>query len=240
MPRMAGLGLLLILTAGRAALAQPASPPGEAATQPALTTPDIPASEAAPRPLPRKAGVQRSATSEPRAPGNPWIRTTGALAGVVALILLLGWGYRRVAAEGGWRGLAARPRPTPLIEVVGRAVLAPRQSVCLVRVGPRLVLVGCTPATMRALDVITDAELTARLLGIARQARPDSRTAEFERCLEHEAAAYGAEPEAPADAAVTASIPAGPGSERQVAAVRARLGATLERLRAGPARSVGA
>ncbi|RMF81313.1 MAG: hypothetical protein D6744_07280, partial [Planctomycetota bacterium] len=95
----------------------------------------------------------------------PWWRSIGSLAAVVALIVLLAWGYR-AAATSGWN-IVGRPRRPGVVQVISRAALSPRQSICLVRVGPRMVLVGVTADHVRPLDVIDDAALVAQLAGDA-------------------------------------------------------------------------
>ena len=246
-PWMAWSGFGLALTAATAfgatppasAREHPTSAPSRAVpaaqqTPPAADdpwpSPDIAAPPVDPRPLPRAASPRRAAaTAQPDTVGpisNPsagWVRTTLALGGVVGLILLLAWGYRRMAT-GTSLGRALRPRGTPLIEVVSRAALGPRQSVCLVRVGPRLVLLGCTPDAVRALDVIHDADLAARLLGQATAQRPDSHTAEFARCLEREAGTYPRATDDRGDEQLTPDEP-------RLDAVRQKLSDTLQRLR---------
>jgi flagellar biogenesis protein FliO len=121
-------------------------------------------------------------------PERPWARTLGALAGVVGLIVLLAWGYR--AMVGGNLPLGGKARRPGLIEVISKTPLSARQSLCLVRIGPRLVLVGQSHETLRALDVIDDADLAARLAGEAARKRPDASQAEFRACLEREAKDY--------------------------------------------------
>jgi flagellar biogenesis protein FliO len=120
--------------------------------------------------------------------GQSMIRTLGALAGVVGLIVLLAWGYR--AAAGGRLSLLRKLRRPGLIEVVSKTSLSARQSLCLVRIGPRLVLIGQSPDDLRALDVIDNADLAARLLGEAARERAGSSQAEFRDCLEREAKGY--------------------------------------------------
>lgn len=120
--------------------------------------------------------------------GQSMIRTLAALAGVVGLIVLLAWGYR--AAAGGRLSLLRKLRRPGLIEVVSRTSLSARQSLCLVRIGPRLVLIGQSPDQLRALDVIDNADLAATLLGEAARERAGSSQAEFRDCLEREAKGY--------------------------------------------------
>lgn len=228
MPRMAGLGLALLLGGALPVCGEPDDPlpatPSAAVLDDPWQSPDI-----APRMDARP--LQRSDTPRPPAMtargeepvGPPWARTTLALGGVVALILLLAWGYRRMAA--GSLGLTLRSRSAVVLEVVGRTTLAPRQAVYLVRVGPRLVLLGCTADAIRPLDVIADPDLTARLLGQAAAARPASATAEFAQCLEHQAGQYKRDEE---DVPEDTLSP----NELRLRAVRQRLSGTIERLRA--------
>lgn len=130
--------------------------------------------------------------SPPRAAaaGPSWTRTVAALAAVVALIALLAWGYR--AFGGGGVGHALRQRRPGIIQIISRAPISPRQSLCLVRVGPRLVLIGVSPDRMQSLDVIADAELTARLAGSAHAHKRDSTTAEFDASLRSAEQTYDA------------------------------------------------
>ena len=191
------------------------------------SSPEIAAPRMDARPLERGRGAaSRSADTrspEQRASGA-WLRTTLSLGGVVGLIMLLAFGYRRMAASGGGLKFALRAKHAALIEVVGRTALSPRQSVCLVRVGPRLLLLGCTPDSVRTLDVINDADLTARLLGQAAQQRPDSHTAEFARCLKEEAKA------GPGDAGLPEETLAP--DEARLSEIREKLNGTIRRLQA--------
>ncbi len=192
----------------------------------AWASPDIVAPHMAPRPLPR--GTEQSARSPlaatPARSANAGLRSTAALGGVVGLILLLAWGYRIVAGRGG--RLALRSTRPALIEVVSRTVLSPRQSLCLVRVGPRLVLLGVTPEAVRPLDVIQDADLTAQLMGWATQQRGDSHTAQFARCLEREAETYGT-----GEGQEETVVP----EDRRLLDLKDRLAGTVARLRAAAA-----
>lgn len=154
---------------------------------------------------------------------SAWGRTTLALAGVVGLIFLLGWGYR-VVTSGGRLSAALGGTRNQLIQVVSRTPLAPRQSLCLVRVGPRLILLGMTSDSVRALDVISDPALAAQLLGQVAQGQPNSHTAEFSRCLDQEAHHYREDD--PIDETLTPE-------ESRISAVKEKLAGTIERLRRG-------
>lgn len=171
-----------------------------------------------PRPLTRHS-IAPGTQSMPRSTATDaggWVRTTGALAAVVALIVLLAWGYRRAA---GLPAGVARGRNLGLVEVVSRAALTPRLSLWLVRVGPRLVLVGGGAEGLRPLDVISDANTVAGLLGEAAQRRPDSSVAAFASALADESKNYARHD----DGAAALDAP-------QLDAVRSKLAQTLERL----------
>lgn len=134
------------------------------------------------KPLRRDPSAKQTATrgSAADSRGGSWIRTSASLAGVVGLVLFLAWGYR--AATGNSRALLTRSRRTSAIEILGRTQLAPRQSICLVRIGTRAVLVGVSGEGLRTLDVITDAAAVAQLAG---QANSTARDA-FNQCLKSE------------------------------------------------------
>jgi flagellar biogenesis protein FliO len=150
--------------------------------------PDVPARES--RPLKRRSTAGRPSVLAGKSEnsGRPWMRTLGALAGVVGLIVLLAWGYRAIA--GGSLPMIGNARRPGMIDVISKTSLSARQSLCLVKIGPRLVLIGQSQDSLRALDVIDDADLAAKLVGEAAQRRPDSSQAEFQDCLEREARGY--------------------------------------------------
>lgn len=196
------LAILLFAFVSRSAAGGQLSevPPRGESTPPAVGAPDDAWAAIAPhaasedKPL-RRASAKPAAAARGDAAAAPasgvasWTRTLASLAAVVGLIVLLAWGYR--AVSGG--GLAlARQRQPGLIEVLSRAALAPRQSVCLLRVGPRLLVVGMSGDRLTPLDAFVDADLAARLAGEAASARRDSRVAEFRRALENETSHYGA------------------------------------------------
>lgn len=125
-----------------------------------------------------------------------WLRTLMSLGAVVGLIGLLAWGYRAVSGNGGL-ALGTRTRRTAMLEVVSRTSIGPRHSLCLVRVGPRLVLLGVSKERISAVDVISDESQAAQILGQHAKLRDDSHSAEFGECLKREGSAYAAESAAP-------------------------------------------
>lgn len=152
----------------------------------------------------RKAGTDPVGPAESNNPtetgssiGGSWVRTLGSLAGVVAIILFLSWGAKSMRNVGGSFN---RPRKAGLIEVISRTSISPKQSLCLVRVGPRMVLIGVTQERLQALDVITDPEVVSGLAGAAVSVQRVTEDRAFVNRLEKEGARY-LENEATASAA---------------------------------------
>lgn len=207
MPRMAHGWVVGWLTVWAVGLAGPGRadsprtvhPPADGAAPP-VSAPDDPwtPAELAGAPVQDELIRRRASAGSPAAPasasggGQSWLRTTASLAGVVALIILLAWGYRLVTGGTGRLLLGARARHAGLIELLARANLGPRQTLYLVRVGPQVVLLGATAGSLTALSVIDGPDAAARLAGERARAAADSCTAEFHRCLEGAAREYGA------------------------------------------------
>jgi flagellar biogenesis protein FliO len=157
------------------------------------------------------------------APGGPsvspgWLRTGLSLGGVVALIVVLAYLSRKIP-------LVYRGRRPGVIEVISRTQLSAKQSLCLVRVGPRMVLIGASGDRLSRLDVIEDPELTAQIAGLARQASPDSSTREFSARLDDEAVRYALGDGQGGETDAVESEPA-------LLAIKERLVGTIRRLKA--------
>jgi len=92
----------------------------------------------------------------------PWYRTgLGALAVVLALIGVVFVLARR------WLPSARIGSDHGIMRVAGRLAISPRQSLVLVRVGKRFVLVGVSPERVNAVCEIADAEEVAELVSQA-------------------------------------------------------------------------
>jgi flagellar biogenesis protein FliO len=98
---------------------------------------------------------------------------------VLGLFFLFAWVMRR-----GVPGTVA-PLPREVVEVLGRAPLAGRQQVHLLRLGGKLVLVSVTPAGAETLSEVTEPDEVQRLVGLCRQGHPASATSLFRHALEH-------------------------------------------------------
>lgn len=106
------------------------------------------------------------------------LKVAAALGLVLGLFLIVAWGMRRVSPAN------PPPLPTEALEVLGRAVLAGRQQVHLLRLGRKLVLVSVTPAGIETVCEVTEPEEVDRLAGLCRQAMPGSATAAFREVLQ--------------------------------------------------------
>jgi flagellar biogenesis protein FliO len=106
------------------------------------------------------------------------VTVAGSLGVVLGIFLLIAWLLRRAAPQG------LTLLPSEAFEVLGRAPLAGRQNVHLLRCGNKLLLVSVTPAGTETLTEITDPQEVDRLAGLCRQAGPQSSTAAFQRIFE--------------------------------------------------------
>ncbi|TWT44301.1 Flagellar biosynthesis protein, FliO [Phycisphaerae bacterium RAS1] len=226
--RLSSVALLMLLCSRATADEAPIATPPDA--PPLLQRPSetgaheagAAAEHAAARPVQRS----RSAAVRPAGgagdPGGSWLRSFGSLLGVVALIVLLSWGYRVVALGRGVR-LTSGGRRAPLIEIVSRYTLSRKQTLCLVRVGPRLVLLA-VGEQVRTLDVISDPDLASTLLGQV-ALEPNERAGAFQAALAREDKAYGAQEDNESDAHEI-------GADTSLNQARSALLGSLRRLRA--------
>lgn len=106
------------------------------------------------------------------------VTVAGSLGVVLGIFLLAAWLFRRAAPQGFSR------LPNEAFEVLGRAPLAGRQNVHLLRCGNKLLLVSITPTGTETLTEITDPPEVDRLAGLCRQAGPQSSTAAFRQIFE--------------------------------------------------------
>jgi len=124
---------------------------------------------------------------------NAMIQTALALAGVVALILVIAWVYER--STRARRGLSAPARggrarsPAGLIEVLARYPMGPRQSLVLLKFDRRVLLLNQTaprggPLVTTTLCELTDAEDVASVLVKVRDADGESIDRAFRDAME--------------------------------------------------------
>lgn len=115
------------------------------------------------------------------APQTPWYRTSlGALALVLSLMALLYFALKRWAPS-------IKMQDAGLVRVMSRTVVGPRQSLVLLRVGQRVVLVGVSPDRVDRVCEIADSEEVA---AITAQAAAGHTRGEFSAWLDREAAEF--------------------------------------------------
>ncbi len=112
-----------------------------------------------------------------------------ALGIVVVLIFLTRFVLRRFGRPIGI-GIG-KPRTTGPVELLSRTQVNPRQQLLLVRLGQRLVLVGCSPEGFSALSEVTDADEQARITAEFTGARKDPASGRYERTERSAAASDG-------------------------------------------------
>lgn len=127
------------------------------------------------------AGNARQPTGKSGRPsGLPSLVTAGSsLAVVLGLFFVFAWVMRRTT-PGGLTLL-----PSEVVEILGRAPLASRQQVHLIRLGSKLLLVSVTQAGVETLSEVTDPEEVDRLAGICRQTQSGSSTEAFRQVFQH-------------------------------------------------------
>jgi len=120
--------------------------------------------------------------------GGWWGRLEGLMPLLVVLLVIaaLSLAARRLMPRK-WR---AHLTGLGVIEILARQYLAPKQSVALLKVGRRVVLVGVTAERVSHLETITDADEIAELVGRAASQRPGSLSSAFRCEVLNEAARY--------------------------------------------------
>lgn len=111
-------------------------------------------------------------------PSSQQMTATGAgLAITVGLLLSFMWLIRSMAPK------SSRALPREVVEVLGRAPLAGKQTTQLVRVGHKLVLIAVTPDGAETLTEITDPDEVSRLVAACDASGGRGSTAEFDALL---------------------------------------------------------
>jgi flagellar biogenesis protein FliO len=180
-------------------LAQAPSRPGEVRLAGHFVPAGAPAGEAdhrqasaaknAPQPLPisardaepiNRAGkkTDRAEPEEPSPSIDSLMTIVGSLSVVVGLFLVTIWCLRRNMPK------STRLLPAEVVEVLGRAPLAGRQQMHLIRFGHKLVLAAVSPAGVDTISEVTDPAEVDRLAGYCEQTRSASATAAFRGILD--------------------------------------------------------
>jgi flagellar biogenesis protein FliO len=137
-----------------------------------------PASKSPLRLAPRSQS-SRQPTAKPAAPSPAGALTTvaGSLGAVLALFLVIAWCSKRFSPAG------ASLLPKEAVELLGRAPLAPRQQMQLVRIGNKLLLVAISGTDAETLTEITEPTEVEHLTALCRRGQPSSASAAFKETL---------------------------------------------------------
>jgi flagellar protein FliO/FliZ len=149
-----------------------------------LVAAEEPVARAAKAPLrlaPRSEASLAISTGSPRpAPASPTTALTtvaGSLTAVLGLFVIVAWCGRRFAPPG------TRLLPKEAVELLGRAPLASRQQMQLVRIGNKLLLIALSPVGIETLTEIVEPAEVEHLLGLCRRGQSGSSTVAFRQAL---------------------------------------------------------
>lgn len=110
-------------------------------------------------------------------PGGGFWTMLPSLLLVLALLAGCVWAARKYLPGAGRLG------GNPAMKVIGRTQVSPRQSLLLVKIGRRLLVVGATADRLTRIDNITDPTEVSEIIGLVESARPGSATAGFQNAL---------------------------------------------------------
>jgi len=168
---------LAATTASSADSLKAGSPPpkGEAEATP---KPDIPSGDDLKQ---RSGGVEHGLIDDPGSTEEDadsdftWLSLVAPLAVVLLVICLVFWAVRKYVP--GMRRLAG----SSAVRVLARTYLSPRQSVTLVKVGRRVLVVGQSADRLSGLGEISDGEEVSELLGLCRSEGDHSVSKNFQK-----------------------------------------------------------
>lgn len=188
-----------------------------------------------PQTPPPAAGIERTPLGPPASEAQPlpantendssWLLDTlTALGIVIALILLLRWGWSR------WTG---RPLITaaasPVVEVLSRTSVAARNHVVLLRVGGRILIASDSPAGLRTLASVDDPDEVADLLAAVTASRTASAGGNFRAVLDRLNGTAASKSDAPDFADL--DVEGGDDDEHRLDTARASIAGVLGRVR---------
>ncbi|MBN2563509.1 MAG: flagellar biosynthetic protein FliO [Phycisphaerae bacterium] len=147
------------------------------------------------RPLRRRGTGRASPQSNP--PTMDKVASSKPLDVLWPLLVVLGLIAASVVAFRRWVPRANRLGAGGVINILARHYLSPKQSLCLVRLGPRVLLIGVSPDRINAVAEIGDPEEAAVILSAVERSKPGSFSSMFARLTERdvENEVWGAEQE---------------------------------------------
>lgn len=152
-----------------------------------------------PPPAPLRRLTPRGETSPVESSGHSRMPSAGSALSALAVVVLLIFGAARLWKTHGPKLPTAAPREA--IEVLGRCRIESRQSVYLVRLGSRVLVLGSSGGELSALSEVTDAVevdlITAQCRDGAGSSSPFSRLFEARRKAEEDVAGVPAREQRP-------------------------------------------
>lgn len=169
-------------TTGDTKSAQTQAPPTAALSAPVSSRESLPLG-----PAPKVApGVERSGEVEPVQRSNSALRTIGGLAVVLGLIFVMRWaivrGARRRGGLMGQLGAGGRA-PSGLLEVLGRYPVGRGQTLSLLRLDRRVLLLSQSSSGFTTLAEVTSPDDVASILMKAADEEGVSMTHRFQKLL---------------------------------------------------------
>jgi flagellar biogenesis protein FliO len=164
----------------------------------------------------------RSASSSEKPVKDNSTSLWGVVAPLAAVLLVLGllfWAVKKYLP--GMRRLGG----SGTMKVMARTHLSPRQSIALVRVGRRLILIGQSADSLESLGSIDDAEEVSELLGQCESGKPQSATASFQKVFNR------MDKEFAAAEATTETPPETTGADEEMGRVRSELESLTRKVR---------
>jgi len=134
----------------------------------------------------RRSAGEGAETGSDDALGGDWGRTIGALALVIGLIMALRWGIRRFAVGAGGVASQIGPggrAPSGLLTVLARYPVGRAQTLVLLQVDTRVLLLCQSSGGFRTLAEIGDPEEVASILVKARDESSESMVSRFRSLL---------------------------------------------------------
>ena len=124
-------------------------------------------------------------SSQQSSASGSWLLNGVTALGVVIILIFICRAVLRKAGVGGSIG------PHPAVQVLSRVPVAPRNHVLLIRVGPRVLVVGDSVAGLRTLSTIEDPEEVAEIITSTTTAKSESITGGFRKMLSSFSGMYG-------------------------------------------------
>lgn len=126
------------------------------------------------------SNLNRSLSSWNAAPSTSWLVPVFLLVGLGGI-----WWFVRRRASG-----AAGGGRIKALDVIGKMPLAPRQTLYVVRLGRRVLLLGATGERVQTLSEVNDATEAAEIIGATVQSRRESVSSQFSEILKSAAAPF--------------------------------------------------